>query len=89
MLIFRKDFLIMANKTYHQEEEIHNVLLMRSLLSEMPQYVSNYFRSIEYSKAPRTRLGYARDIKSFFEFLINTNPSLKSDIHKRRAFVKA
>ena len=67
----------MANKTYHQEEEIHNVLLMRSLLSEMPQYVSNYFRSIEYSKAPRTRLGYARDIKSFFEFLINTNPSLK------------
>ena len=67
----------MANKTYHQEEEIHNVLLMRNQLSEMPKYVSNYFRAIEYTKAPRTRLGYARDLKTFFEFLCNTNPSLK------------
>ncbi len=67
----------MANITYHQEEEIHNVLLMRDVLSEMPRYVSHFFRSIEYSKAPRTRLGYARDIKSFFEFLCETNPALK------------
>lgn len=67
----------MANKTYHQEEEIHNVLLMRDVLQQLPKYVSHYFRSIEYSKAPRTRLGYARDIKSFFEFLCETNPALK------------
>lgn len=67
----------MANKTYHQEEEIHNILLMRNLLNEMPKYVSNYFRAIEYTKAPRTRLGYARDLKTFFDFLCTTNPSLK------------
>ena len=67
----------MANKTYHQEEEIHNVLLMRDVLSELPRFVSNYFRAIEYSKAPRTRLGYARDIKVFFDYLCSHNPLLK------------
>lgn len=67
----------MANKTYHQEEEIHNIVLMRNILSEMPKYVSTYFRAIEYTKAPRTRLGYARDLKVFFDFLCDTNPSLK------------
>ena len=65
----------MADKTYHQQEEIHNVLLMRDVLSELPKYVSSYFRAIEYSKAPRTRLGYARDIKTFFEFLCTNNRS--------------
>lgn len=67
----------MANKTYHQEEEIRNVRLMRNLLNDMPKYVSNYFRAIEYAKAPRTRLGYARDLKTFFDFLCTTNPALK------------
>ena len=67
----------MANKSYHEEEEIHNILLMRSILAELPKYVSSYFRAIEYTKAPRTRLGYARDIKVFFEFLCDTNPVLK------------
>lgn len=70
----------MANKTYHQEEEIHNVLLMRDVLSALPRYVSNFFRSIEYSKAPRTRLGYARDIKGFFDFLCLNNPVLKGKL---------
>ena len=67
----------MANKTYHDEEEIKNVILMRNILSEMPQYVSSYFRSIEYSKAPRTRLGYARDLKVFYDFLCEKNPALQ------------
>lgn len=66
----------MNSKTYHEEEEIRNILLMRNILAEMPQYVSSYFRSIEYSKAPRTRLGYARDLKLFFEFLCENNPAL-------------
>lgn len=67
----------MANQTYHKEQEIRNVLLMRNILNELPRYVSNYFRAIEYTKSPRTRLGYARDIKIFFQFLCDTNPSLK------------
>ena len=67
----------MANKTYHEQNEINNVILLRNILSDMPKYVTTFFRSIEYSKAPRTRLGYARDLKSFYEYLCDTNPSLK------------
>lgn len=67
----------MANNTYHKEEEIHNILLMRDVLQELPKYVTTFFRSIEYTKAPRTRLGYARDLKTFFEFLCDKNPVLK------------
>lgn len=68
----------MANQTYHQEEEIHNVLLMREVLETLPKYVSTFFRAIEYTKAPRTRLGYARDLKTFFEFLCKSNPALRN-----------
>lgn len=67
----------MANKTYHEQTEINNVLLLRNILTDMPKYVTTFFRSIEYSKAPRTRLGYARDLKSFYEYLCDTNPALK------------
>lgn len=68
----------MPNQTYHQEEEIHNVLLMREVLESLPKYVSTFFRAIEYTKAPRTRLGYARDLKTFFEFLCTSNPALRN-----------
>lgn len=67
----------MANKTYHQQTEINNIILLRNILDDMPKYVTTFFRSIEYSKAARTRLGYARDLKSFYEYLCDTNPSLK------------
>lgn len=70
------------NKTYHEEEEIHNILLMRDVLSELPQYVSGFFRSIEYSKAPRTRLGYARDIKVFYDYLCANNSTLQGKTPK-------
>ncbi|MDE5863658.1 MAG: tyrosine-type recombinase/integrase [Lachnospiraceae bacterium] len=56
---------------------MHNVLLMRNILQELPKYVSSFFRSIEYTKAPRTRLGYARDLKSFYEYLCDNNPALR------------
>lgn len=66
--------------TYHQEEEIHNIMLMRELLNKLPRCVSGFFRSIEYTRAPRTRLGYARDLLSFFQFLCETNPALDGQI---------
>ncbi len=72
----------MPNRTYHEEQEITNIKLLRNILSEMPQYVTTFFRSIEYSKSPRTRLGYARDLKSFYEYLCDTNKSLQGKTTK-------
>lgn len=72
----------MAYKNYHEQQEIKNIILMRNILKDMPDYMTTFFRSIEYSKAPRTRLGYARDLKSFYEYLCDTNPVLKGKTPK-------
>ncbi len=67
----------MADKTYHQQQTITNTVLLRNILSELPKFVTTYFRGIENSCAPTTRLEYARDIHSFFQYLCSVNPSLK------------
>ncbi len=50
---------------------------MREILSELPTYVKVVFRGIESNTATRTRLGYARDVKTFYEFLIEKCPAFR------------
>lgn len=68
----------MQDKTYHQQQGINNTVLLRNVLAELPKYVTTYFRGIENTCAPTTRLEYARDIHSFFEFLCTTNSTFKN-----------
>jgi integrase/recombinase XerC len=56
-------------KTYNDEVNEHNIVLLRNILNELPSYVKIVFRGIENTTSTRTRLGYARDIKLFYEFL--------------------
>ncbi len=65
------------NDTYSREQDIKNTMKMREILSELPKFCKQYFRGIEETTAPRTRLGYAYDLRIFFEFLKETNPSLR------------
>ena len=62
----------MADISYHQENEMKNIELIRNICDELPSYVRNFFRAIQQSKASRTRLGYARDIKNFFEYIVDS-----------------
>ena len=62
-------------KTYHEQNKINATLKLRELMKELPAFLSDYFRGIEYVNAPRTRIAYAIDLKTFFEFL-HTNNSL-------------
>ena len=55
--------------SYSKQVDENNILLLREILSELPQYVTIAFRGIELTTSTRTRLGYARDIKIFYEFL--------------------
>ena len=61
-------------KAYSKQMDENNILLLREILSELPQYVTITFRGIENTTSTRTRLGYARDIKIFYEFLCEHNP---------------
>lgn len=60
--------------SYSSQIDEKNIILMRKTLEELPQYAKIAFRGIENITSTRTRLGYARDVRSFFEFLCECNP---------------
>lgn len=66
---------------YYNEQDKMNILRMREVLDTLPRFCKQFFRGIEPTTSARTRLGYAYDLRTFFEYLHNVNPSLsKKDI---------
>ncbi len=63
---------------YYNEQDRLNTLKMREVLSCLPSFCKQYFRGIEPTTSARTRLGYAYDLRVFFEYLHNVNPALKN-----------
>ena len=57
------------SESYAKQLSKKQILELRSILSDLPPYVKDFMRSIETTTQPRTRIGYAHDIKYFFEFL--------------------
>ena len=69
------------SNNYHDETAKENILQLRKLQEELPRFCRQYFRGIEQTTAPRTRLAYAYDLGVFFEFLHKNNSALsKMDI---------
>ncbi len=62
---------------YSHEQDIKNTAKMREILDTLPRFCRQYFRGIDSTTSARTRLGYAYDLRIFFEFLSQNNPSLK------------
>lgn len=65
------------SESYAKQLSKKQILELRSILSYLPPYTKDFMRSIETTTQPRTRIGYAHDIKYFFEFLQSENPFLK------------
>lgn len=61
---------------YFNEQDTINIMRIRKIQGELPKFCKKYFRSIEQTTSTRTRLGYAYDIKTFFEFLNHIKPEL-------------
>ena len=68
----------MAALSYHEQEDIENTKGIRGILKELPPFCTDFFRGIEPRTSARTRLAYAYDLKTFFDFLKQANPELKS-----------
>lgn len=64
-------------KTYHEQLYIDNTLRLRDVLKTMPEFVKDYFRSIEPTTSAKTRISYAYDIRVFFQFLLQENPAFR------------
>lgn len=64
------------NNNYHSQQNIDNVRKMREVLETLPPFCRQFFRGITEYTSARTRLAYAYDIRVFFEYLHDHNPSL-------------
>lgn len=68
----------MNERNYHDQVNIDNTNKLRRLLKDLPHFCEIFFRGIEPTTSSRTRIAYAYDLRVFFEFLAQQNPSLKN-----------
>jgi site-specific recombinase XerD len=68
----------LAEHNYHDQKNIENALRLREILSVLPRFCGDFFRGIEPTTSSLTRIAYAYDLRVFFEFIYNSNPSFKN-----------
>ncbi|NCB91482.1 MAG: integrase [Clostridia bacterium] len=61
--------------TYREQTDTQNILKLREVLNTLPSFAKDYFRAIDSTTTAKTRISYAYDIRIFFQFLIQSNPS--------------
>ena len=71
----------MKEYSYQEQNNMENQLKIRQLLQELPDFTRTFFRGIEPRTSSRTRLGYGYDLRIFFEFLQEYNPSVPKWIY--------
>ena len=67
-----------SRTTYREHTDTENILKLRQVLSTLPAFCKDYFRAIDSTTTTKTRISYAYDIRIFFQFLLDENPSYKS-----------
>lgn len=63
-------------KNYHDQVQIEQTLKLREVLTTLPPFCKNFFRGVDNSISARTKLGYALDLRIFFDFLHENNSQL-------------
>ena len=59
-------------QTYFEERDELNISKIRHILRyDLPSFCEDFFIGVESYTSPLTRLGYAQDLKTFFNFLVN------------------
>ena len=67
-----------SRTTYREHTDTENILKLRQVLSTLPAFCKDYFRSIDSTTTTKTRISYAYDIRIFFQFLLDENPAFKN-----------
>lgn len=68
---FGRSFVNMANvnSRYREEMDAKRIMQIREISRELPQSCGDFLRSIAVTTSTLTRLAYAIDLKTFFQFL--------------------
>ncbi len=62
------------NLTYTEQIDQENVLKLRELRKVLPRFLGAYFISVDQVLASRTKIAYAIDLKTFFDYIKASNP---------------
>ena len=63
--------------TYHEQTDVENTLRLRDVLKTLPPFCRDFFRAVEPRTTTKTRISYAYDIRIFFQFLLEQNPTFR------------
>lgn len=61
----------MKNQTYHNEQIVKNTEKLRKVLKDFPDFALDFFTGIENNTSALTRLNYAYDLRTFFNWAVN------------------
>lgn len=64
-------------KAYHENIDTTYDLKLRELMKKLPHFASQFFIAIGPETAARTRVAYAYDLITFFDYLQQNNPTLQ------------
>lgn len=59
-----------TNQNYHDEVAKKNIEKLRELLGTLPSFCRMYFRGMNDTISPRTKIAYAYDLRVFFEYIM-------------------
>lgn len=62
---------------YHEQVKIDQTLKLREVMETLPGFCRSFFVGVNNTMSARTKLGYALDLRIFFEFLHDINPYLR------------
>ncbi|HOV70174.1 MAG TPA: tyrosine-type recombinase/integrase, partial [Clostridia bacterium] len=64
----------MDKSVFKNERDNRNILKLRRILDELPPFCAEFFRGIDSISSTLTRLNYAYDLRTFFNFLLKEIP---------------
>lgn len=63
---------------YHEQVKINQTKKLREVMETLPIFCKSFFLGMNSTMSARTKLGYALDLRIFFDFLQDNNPTLKT-----------
>ena len=63
---------------YHEKVKINQTKKLREVMETLPIFCKSFFLGMNSTMSARTKLGYALDLRIFFDFLHDNNPTLKT-----------
>lgn len=69
---------INGDRNYHDQVQIELTEKLREVMKTLPPFCKSFFRGTDNNISARTKLGYALDLRIFFEFLHENNSALSA-----------